>query len=453
MKKIAIAIGISVLAFLYHPFTTTAAEPNITITVNETPLVLHIPPVIVDGTTLVPFRPLMERLGLQVEWDEESRTIQATRHELKLELQLGQATAVINDEPVPLDAAPRLIEASTFVPLRFIAEATGNQVEWNPGAKSITIRGPEWVKFVQHFGNGSFVPDQVPDRAAAIDVFEAKDMLHIVWCSIDKESWTFNVYLSAGKYDEWIVREKVVLQLPVYESEMASNHPPVLLWGNAIYYDDVEGLKRVMFNEKGDIDSSETIIQLPRAKDTVRPLHKVISDKKEGILWATETGFQLYFLDDLKKPIDVAIHPFSEPSLAYSWNDPLFLDPTHTYLTLKTGIFGGALVRYHLPTRAFVQDDTKKVHKQYGLAPDGIKLVGGQLILHKGKLYSFYTTNHRAQDTFNLAVLDPVNLDIQENYLNLTSIHAIATITGNEMHLWQMESDSGILDLVVFRLP
>ena len=134
MKTTAIAIGISVLAFLYHPFTITANEPNITVTVNETPLVLQIPPVIVDGTTMVPFRPLMEKLGLQVEWAEESRTIQATRHALKLELQLGQATAVLNDEPVPLDAAPRLIEESTFVPLRFIAEATGNQVEWNPGA-------------------------------------------------------------------------------------------------------------------------------------------------------------------------------------------------------------------------------------------------------------------------------------------------------------------------------
>ena len=304
-----------------------------------------------------------------------------------------------------------------------------------------------------HFGNESFVPGQVPDRAAAMDVFEAKDTLHIVWCSLDKESWTFKVYLSAGKYDEWIVREKVVLELPVYESERASKQPPVLLWGNAIYYDDAEGLKRVMFNEKGDIVSSETIIRLPRAKDTIRPLHKVISDKKEGILWATETGFQLYFLDDLKKPIDVAIPPFSELSLAYSRNDPLFLDPTHTYLTLKTGIFGGALVRYHLPAGAFVQDDTKKVRKQYRLAPDGIKPVGGQLILHKGKLYSFYTTNHGAQDTLNIAVLDPVTLEVQEDYRNLASIYAITTITGNEMHLWQMESDSGILDLAVFRLP
>lgn len=213
VRKTAIAIGISVLAFLYHPFTTTAAEPNITVTVNEMPLMLNIPPVIVDGITMVPFRPLMEKLGLQVEWAEESRAIQATRPGVKLELQLGQATAVFNDEPVPLDAAPRLIEESAFVPLRFIAEATGNQVEWNPGTRSISIRGPEWIKFVPHFGNGSFVPGQVPDRAAAMDVFEAKDLSHIVWSSFDKESWTFKVYLSAGKHDEWIVREKVVLEV------------------------------------------------------------------------------------------------------------------------------------------------------------------------------------------------------------------------------------------------
>ncbi|MDF2662678.1 MAG: hypothetical protein K0Q94_5469, partial [Paenibacillus sp.] len=97
-------------------------------------------PVIQDGSTLVPFRALLEELGAEVQWIPEGGKIIASKGAMKIELALNSYTAVINGSPVKLDVPAQLIDESTFVPVRFVAEALDGYVDWDADSRLVMIR-------------------------------------------------------------------------------------------------------------------------------------------------------------------------------------------------------------------------------------------------------------------------------------------------------------------------
>jgi len=100
------------------------------------------PPVIMDGNTFLPVRPVSEAFGAAVIWDEEARSVTVSRESATVVFVLDSDTAYIDGEPVLLDAVPTLIAEQAFVPLRFIAETAGLQVQWNEATRTILISSP-----------------------------------------------------------------------------------------------------------------------------------------------------------------------------------------------------------------------------------------------------------------------------------------------------------------------
>ncbi len=98
------------------------------------------PPFITDSTAMVPFRPIFDRLGIKIAWDEKTRTISGTKDGVQLQLQIDNPVAVVNGKAVTLPAAPALIDGSTFVPVRFISEAVSAKVDWNEQTNDIIIQ-------------------------------------------------------------------------------------------------------------------------------------------------------------------------------------------------------------------------------------------------------------------------------------------------------------------------
>jgi len=59
---------------------------------------------------------------------------------MEIVLTLGSDIALINGEPVTLDCpAETRPPGRTFVPLRFVSETLGAQVDWDPDNQEITI--------------------------------------------------------------------------------------------------------------------------------------------------------------------------------------------------------------------------------------------------------------------------------------------------------------------------
>ncbi|NSW83619.1 MAG: copper amine oxidase N-terminal domain-containing protein [Syntrophothermus sp.] len=111
----------------------------VSVTVNGAQLNCDPPPFIQDGTTLVPMRAIFEALGAQVGWDAETQLVTATKENRVVILQIGKPTGYINNQPVTLLKAPRIVEGRTFVPLRFVSEALGANVDWVAAAQQILI--------------------------------------------------------------------------------------------------------------------------------------------------------------------------------------------------------------------------------------------------------------------------------------------------------------------------
>ncbi|CAH1229799.1 hypothetical protein PAECIP111891_06553 [Paenibacillus allorhizoplanae] len=87
-------------------------------------------PIIINGTTLVPFRGILEALKAEVQWDDASKSIRATKNGIIITLQIGSNQAKVNDVPITLEAAPRIVNGNTLVPARFISEALQAKVGW-----------------------------------------------------------------------------------------------------------------------------------------------------------------------------------------------------------------------------------------------------------------------------------------------------------------------------------
>ncbi len=107
--------------------------------VNEKAQALDCEPVIVNDRTLVPIRAVIEAMGGNVLWEQETKTATLNYGDDEIKLTIGDTTAYLNDEPNVLDTAPAIINDRTMLPIRFIAESFSFEVTWNNETREITI--------------------------------------------------------------------------------------------------------------------------------------------------------------------------------------------------------------------------------------------------------------------------------------------------------------------------
>lgn len=98
-------------------------------------------PVVENGVTLVPVRPIAEALGLEVGWDEPKQLVTLKGGSFFIELTIGSDVARTSSGEKKLSAAPKIIGERTMVPLRFIAETMGLTVLWSDEYQRVIING------------------------------------------------------------------------------------------------------------------------------------------------------------------------------------------------------------------------------------------------------------------------------------------------------------------------
>lgn len=99
-------------------------------------------PLIVNGTVLVPIRGLFEEQGAELVWDGTTKTLTATKDDLKLTYRIGDAAADLNGQSVSLTVPGRIENGYTLVPLRFVSETLGSTVKWSADTRTVHISSP-----------------------------------------------------------------------------------------------------------------------------------------------------------------------------------------------------------------------------------------------------------------------------------------------------------------------
>ena len=111
------------------------------ISINGETSTLDVAPVVMNDRTLVPLRAIVEGLGGVVAWEPETETAVFAYGENMIFLTVGSKTAFVNTTMHTLDVEPVVINDRTMLPLRFVAENLGFDVEWDEETQGITVFG------------------------------------------------------------------------------------------------------------------------------------------------------------------------------------------------------------------------------------------------------------------------------------------------------------------------
>lgn len=139
-RRFLAAILIAVTAAWLVPVPAQAAGPSLML--DGLPLAFPVPPTLVNGRTMVPFRAIAEALGIEVTWDGETRSITAVGQGRNVRLAILVPQALVDGKAVPLDVPPMITESRTLVPLRFFSEVFGAAVLWNGQTQTVSITSP-----------------------------------------------------------------------------------------------------------------------------------------------------------------------------------------------------------------------------------------------------------------------------------------------------------------------
>ncbi len=97
-------------------------------------------PFVEKDRTFVPMRKIFETLGAEIEWDNDTETVTATKDGKVIKLTIGKDSAFVNGEEKTLDAPAQLKNDRTMVPLRFISESLGLKVDWSESNNLVIIK-------------------------------------------------------------------------------------------------------------------------------------------------------------------------------------------------------------------------------------------------------------------------------------------------------------------------
>ena len=140
-------LKITILGFVAVLLVTLPASAReIGVEVNGAPVSFGDQEPIIEGArVMVPLRGVMERLGARVAWDGSERSVTTTRDGDIIKLVVGNPTAQVNGAAATLDTPPLIRGGRTLIPLRFLAEAVGAEVQWESAHRlvRISLEGPE----------------------------------------------------------------------------------------------------------------------------------------------------------------------------------------------------------------------------------------------------------------------------------------------------------------------
>ena len=112
---------------------------NNTASINGEQVILDVAPCLINNYTMLPLRFVGEALNININWDNQSKTVICSNSIKKVILPMGGKIATINGNSYTLTAAPVIRDGRVLVPARFIAEAFSCHVDWLGTEKRVDI--------------------------------------------------------------------------------------------------------------------------------------------------------------------------------------------------------------------------------------------------------------------------------------------------------------------------
>lgn len=139
MKKSILAL-LSLLFVLSIALPATYAAPStIRLFLDGQKLSSAVAPRMINQTTMVPIRVIAEGLGASVTWNKKSQIATLTEDSTTIVLPINGAFAILNGKAKTLEQPATVINGVTLLPIRFVAENLGLIVKWDASAYAVSL--------------------------------------------------------------------------------------------------------------------------------------------------------------------------------------------------------------------------------------------------------------------------------------------------------------------------
>ncbi len=89
--------------------------------------------------TLVPVRLTMEAYGVEVEWNAETETAILKKGDIVVEIPVGKSHILVNGELIETDTESINKDGRVYLPIRAVVESFGSEVQWNQETQTVNI--------------------------------------------------------------------------------------------------------------------------------------------------------------------------------------------------------------------------------------------------------------------------------------------------------------------------
>lgn len=140
------------------------------IKVNDKTIFTDVKPYIENNRTMIPVRFVVENLGAEINWDDTSKQITIKDQNNVLKLKIGGSEATCNNKTFALDAKAVIKDSRTMIPLRFVSEGMGAEVNWDEATKTVSIR-----KGLSPSSTPLAIPSATPSHGTGANIEEAEN--------------------------------------------------------------------------------------------------------------------------------------------------------------------------------------------------------------------------------------------------------------------------------------
>ncbi|MDN4493369.1 copper amine oxidase N-terminal domain-containing protein [Ureibacillus aquaedulcis] len=98
---------------------------------------------LLKGRTYGPIRAIGEELDAKVEWNNKTKVATIIKGDDTITMKAGSKVVTVNGEKIQMDASVHLEKGVTYLPMRYVGEALGEEIRWEKNRQRAVI-GSNW---------------------------------------------------------------------------------------------------------------------------------------------------------------------------------------------------------------------------------------------------------------------------------------------------------------------
>lgn len=208
------ALLMTLISFTFFSNSVFAAS-QLRLTINgiTVPFTTIQPFVDENGRTQVPFKITLESFGAEVKWDNATREAIAIKDGITVRVPIGQNFIYRNNVKITTDTSARIVNGSTYLPIKAVIDALGGKVVWNGASRTVELTGN-----VSSFSDKP-VSDQIKEKVEFIN----DETLFTVYAFMNATGYDVENHTSFHPIREQLKKELDSMNLQLKDSNYFTN--------------------------------------------------------------------------------------------------------------------------------------------------------------------------------------------------------------------------------------